>query len=139
MHTYRSLVDKPADKRTIVVDSQGKEITTDTCATGQELQSTPIPYQSVLSTAEASETSGIAAILEQREARYGGFKSNSIVAQQLKTVLQTHPKWPELAPFHQEALHQILSKVSRAIFNPDYIDNWIDIAGYATLVSRELE
>jgi hypothetical protein len=112
--------------------------TTPTCDTGQQNLSISTPSHQGICISEQNETTGIDAILAQREARYGGFRNNAIIAQSLKSVLQTHPSWGSLDPFHQEALHQILSKVSRLVFNPNYLDNWTDIAGYATLVIKEL-
>jgi hypothetical protein len=119
--------------------SGGKLPTTLMLGTALPSPSCLIPCPPGLSTNEPSVTSGIDAILDARQARYGGFRNNSEVAQKLKSVLTTHPAWESLDPWHQEALHQILSKVSRLIFNPNYLDNWVDIAGYATLVVKELE
>lgn len=34
---------------------------------------------------------------------------------------------------------EMLGKIVRAMFNPDSLDNWKDIAGYAELVVREME
>ena len=43
-------------------------------------------------------------------------------------------------PDQREALEMIQHKVARILNgDPTYTDNWIDIAGYATLVANRLE
>ena len=78
-------------------------------------------------------------ILNERGARYGSFEDNAAVAQHLKEVLT----WcdPErLTPSQREALDMIFSKISRIISgDAGYVDTWVDIAGYAQLVAKELE
>jgi hypothetical protein len=47
--------------------------------------------------------------------------------------------WTGLAPDQQEALEMIQHKIARILNgDPDYFDNWHDIAGYATLVAMRL-
>jgi hypothetical protein len=39
----------------------------------------------------------------------------------------------------KEGLHMILHKIGRIVNgDPDYVDSWLDIAGYATLVADYL-
>jgi hypothetical protein len=77
--------------------------------------------------------------LEERGTRYGELIDNGGVAQALKKVFRAAPNWSRLAADQQEALDQIASKVSRALTgDPEYSDNWHDIAGYATLVDERL-
>lgn len=103
-------------------------------------QSYSIPQESVICTAPQSEKTGIEGILDRREARYGGFRNNCRIAQGMKLLVQSGSQWGELAPFQQEALHHILSKISRIVCGDVlYKDNWTDIAGYATLVEKELD
>ena len=48
-------------------------------------------------------------------------------------------KWDALKPDQQEALEMMAAKVSRILIgDPDYADNWDDIAGFATLVANRL-
>jgi GTP1/Obg family GTP-binding protein len=78
--------------------------------------------------------------LEARGKRYGSFMGHSQVTQALKIVMQEHPKWAQLQPYHKEALDMIVHKIGRVLNgDPDYIDNWHDIAGYAVLVEQILK
>jgi len=78
-------------------------------------------------------------ILQARGERYGAFADNALVAQQIKHALKLGPNVLCLADDQMEALHQIASKISRIVTgDPDYVDNWDDIAGYAKLVADRL-
>ncbi len=80
--------------------------------------------------------------LEERGLKYGEFKGNAGIAQALKDVmrLQNPSGWDRLATDQKEALEVIASKIGRMINgNPDYADNWHDIAGYALLVESRLK
>lgn len=87
----------------------------------------------------------VEALLDERGAvyeGYGKFKDLAEVAQRFKDSLQyfliTRNKY--LAPDQHEALDMIFHKVARIINgDADYVDNWKDIAGYATLISDRLE
>ena len=73
--------------------------------------------------------------LAERGDRYGTFADNASVSQYLKGVIEEHHKWDSLKYYQKEALTIIMQKVSRILNgDPDYTDNWHDIAGYATLV-----
>lgn len=79
-------------------------------------------------------------ILEQREKSYGDFTINASFAQQIKGVYLRAHRWPLVAPYICEALHQIASKISRILSGGwTHVDTWRDIAGYATLVADQLE
>lgn len=79
-------------------------------------------------------------ILAARGSVYGPFIDNAACSQELKSVIQAHRKQRPLAPDIQEALDMIAFKISRILTgNPAYVDNWRDIAGYATLVANRLE
>lgn len=48
--------------------------------------------------------------------------------------------WSRLAPDQAQALDTIADKIARILNgDPNYDDNWRDIAGYATLVLKRLE
>lgn len=91
---------------------------------------TPAPVQSVDS------------ILEERGARYGKFIDHATIAQKLKQAVQNHRAQRQsfaLAPDQQEAIDMILHKIARIVNgDPDYVDSWSDIAGYAQLVADRL-
>ena len=75
--------------------------------------------------------------LTERGEKYGAFKDNSEIAQRLKGVLND---WDgELSYSQKEAIEVIFQKISRILTgDPDYIDNWHDIQGYAKLIEDEL-
>jgi len=80
-------------------------------------------------------------ILEQRGSRYGRFRDNAEISQALKVTIHEHPQsnFAMLAADQQEALDQFACKISRLLVgDPDYVDNWDDIAGYAKLVAERL-
>lgn len=92
---------------------------------------------------EASETRGVVEdTLTERGKNYGDFTDNSSVAQNIKLAMQESPRWRTgSVPFDMmEALDLIASKIGRMLSgNLNYIDNWHDIAGYATLIERRLK
>lgn len=86
--------------------------------------------------------------LDEREPRYGNFMGHARVSQLIQEIMITsyelaHPgkKWTIDVSFDQrESLLMISNKLGRIINgDPDYIDTWHDIAGYATLVANRLE
>lgn len=82
----------------------------------------------------------VEATLQERGARYGNFMEHAVIAQALLDILRGSPGWEEMAPDQRQALGAICDKLGRmANGDPHYIDNWQDIAGYATLVRHRLE
>ena len=84
----------------------------------------------------------VKATLAERGDRYGTFDGHAEIAQRLKGITRHFEavRACDLHPDQREALEMIMHKVAR-ILNGDtnYIDNWVDIAGYATLVADRLE
>lgn len=77
-------------------------------------------------------------ILAQRQKTHGDFKNHAVISQELKAVLWKHD-FQDLEPHQVEALEMICHKIARILNgNPNYRDHWDDIAGYATLVPKEL-
>jgi len=90
----------------------------------------------------AKSAQEIDAILNERATTYGSFKDVAEVAQEIKALIHTHLNATDkvLDPDQMEALDMIASKLGRIINgNADYVDSWIDIAGYAQLVADRLE
>lgn len=80
-------------------------------------------------------------MLAGREARYGSFEGNAEISQAIKRVIHSAVKARNkvLEDDQLEALEMIAHKIARIINgDPGYADNWIDIAGYATLVAGRL-
>lgn len=83
---------------------------------------------------------GVDKVLGERGTVYGRFETNATMAQELKDVLAYYASQGTLDPYMVEAIQQILSKISRIVCgNPNYKDNWTDIAGYSTLVAKILD
>jgi len=81
-------------------------------------------------------------VLQERGSRYGSFSNHARICQTLKAVINTNliSINKNLAPDQQQALDVICDKIARMINgDPDYLDNWVDIAGYAKLVADRLE
>lgn len=76
--------------------------------------------------------------LQARGSVYGPFVKNAVVSQKLKYVLEALTTAP-LEEDQAEALAMICFKISRIVTgDPNYRDNWVDIAGYAMLVADRL-
>ncbi len=86
-----------------------------------------------------AETDSIDSTLKERGSRYGEYKDNARVAQEIKRVMKSGTNSGDLRDIQREALEVIAAKIARIVNgDPDYIDNWHDIAGYARLVEIEL-
>lgn len=81
-------------------------------------------------------------VLADRDGKYGKFADVAATSRQFRHITgeTVERKGTALADDQVEALAMIYMKIARIINgNPDYADNWIDIAGYATLVANRLE
>lgn len=78
--------------------------------------------------------------LTERGERYGSFEGYAITSGVLNRCVSNHSEGNEDLEFiHLEAIRMIMSKIARILNgNPNYADNWHDIAGYATLVEKHL-
>ena len=84
----------------------------------------------------------IDATLAERGARYGTFQGHAEISQKLKGVLRHFEaqRGCDLDPDQREALEMMMHKVARIINgDPDYVDSWVDIAGYTQLVADRLQ
>jgi hypothetical protein len=73
-------------------------------------------------------------ILAEKEKTHGQFTITSEVSQELKRALRRFAKWEALSSEQKEALDSICVKLARIVSgNPDEVDHWIDIMGYAKL------
>lgn len=80
-------------------------------------------------------------ILTERGKEYGPFLGHAQITQTLKRVIAAHARLRgvALALDQHEALDMICHKIGRIVNgNPDHIDSWDDIAGYARLVADRL-
>ena len=76
--------------------------------------------------------------LEQRSERYGEFKDVAETTYQLQEALRRSQS-KTMTSSQIIALDMICNKIARIVNgDPNYVDNWHDIAGYATLIEKEL-
>lgn len=82
----------------------------------------------------------VSTFLDERHKRYGAFKDHADIAQSIKYVMYNQDKWEILKADQKESLEMIAHKIARILNgDPDYDDNWVDIAGYAKLVADRLQ
>lgn len=76
--------------------------------------------------------------LAERGGRYGGFKDHARIAQNIKRGFMCSG-YDNLPDMHRQALEVIADKIARILNgDPNYLDNWHDIQGYARLVEVQL-
>lgn len=81
----------------------------------------------------------VQALITERGSRYGKFADGATIMRDLKHVMHEVDGWNNLTPSQKEALDMIQHKIGRILNgDPNYDDNWKDIAGYATLIVEEL-
>lgn len=79
-------------------------------------------------------------VLVERGKRYGNYLEQTKISSALTDVLVESAGDKHLQTDQEDALFMICVKIARIINgDPDYADNWRDIAGYATLVAERLE
>ena len=79
-------------------------------------------------------------ILQERGDNYGDFITQAYLSQQLKALVVKGENWGDMRPFQAEAMSMIIHKIARIINgDPDYVDSWRDVEGYAKLVADILE
>jgi len=91
---------------------------------------------------QGAPTDGIDATLAERGTKYGKFIDQAAVTYKLKNVLREHSGVHSKSYSYDqaEALDMICVKLGRIVNgDADYADSWVDIAGYAKLVSDRLQ
>ena len=91
-------------------------------------------------------SAGADATLAERGARYGDFTDRARIADALHGILigdtpagKFNTSWGTMKPFQRQALRVIVDKLARILnVDPDYVDNWHDIQGYAKLAEDRL-
>ena len=78
--------------------------------------------------------------LNERGARYGNYSDVSGTTQQLMSIVECGTNYEHLNAEQKTSLFMICNKIARAVNgDPNYIENWHDIAGYSTLAERVCE
>lgn len=83
-------------------------------------------------------------MLEERGSRYGNYAEQTEIIHEIIEGIHSAGNagmnMLEMKPDQKDALYMIIVKISRILNgDPDYADNWEDIAGYATLVADRLK
>lgn len=78
--------------------------------------------------------------LNERGARYGNYSDVAGTTQQLMAIVECGANYEHLNAEQKTSLFMICNKIARAVNgDPQYFDNYRDIAGYATLAERACE
>ena len=88
------------------------------------------------------EDTNIDETLDARAQDYGKFKDGAALMQAMKRTLADHALRHNktFADDQWEALEMIVHKIGRIVNgNPDKVDHWVDIAGYAKLIADRLQ
>ena len=91
---------------------------------------------------EAPATTSVDNVLDDRAKDYGKFIEGAEIMQMLKRLVHNYieDRGTPLAFDQREAIDMIIHKLGRIINgNPDKVDHWVDVAGYAKLVADRLE
>lgn len=73
--------------------------------------------------------------LVERGGRYGRFSDNATISNAVLNILRATAGWSRFQPDQIVATEIIVQKLARALSgDPNYDDNWRDIAGYAQLI-----
>lgn len=73
-------------------------------------------------------------VLSQRGGTHGDFEVGAQVAQRLKSILHSSPRWEAMSLAQREALENVTGKLARILTgDPDFLDHYRDIIGYTQL------
>lgn len=84
---------------------------------------------------------GVRDTLQERAKTYGSFSNGvTIEAEIMRVITERYKKerGKAMDPICIQWLNHIAIKLSRLSMTPTHIDSWHDIAGYATLIEKEL-
>lgn len=109
----------------------------------EEVAGEPLPIPPLtLTVSSPGNTISVDRVLDSRALDYGAFKNGAALMQGMKRLMADHAQQhgKTFADDQWEALEMIVHKIGRIVNgNPDKVDHWTDIAGYATLVADRLE
>jgi hypothetical protein len=79
-------------------------------------------------------------LLAERGKTHGDYLEHSACTQAILDVCMAQRNWAALPPAMKETLHMIAHKAGRILTGNPYIeDHYDDIAGYARLISQNME
>ena len=98
------------------------------------------PFMCLCADVEVVGMSEIDSTLNERGARYGNYSDVAGTTQQLMAIVECGANYEHLNAEQKTSLFMICNKIARAVNgDPQYFDNYRDIAGYATLAERACE
>jgi hypothetical protein len=78
--------------------------------------------------------------LAERHGQYGHYTYVSKTSQLLKRTIRESPNYQTMPAYMNESLDMICNKLARILSGNYYLrDSWLDIEGYAKLVTDELD
>jgi hypothetical protein len=116
-----------------------REVRQTICGETINLEDAPLP-ESAESVSANVNKSDIDATLDERGKRYGSYMEKAFIIQEIKRILRSASSWERMDPDMQESLDMVIHKIGRIVTgDPEYLDSWIDVIGYAKLVADRLE
>lgn len=78
-------------------------------------------------------------LLSTRGKTHGEYRDHARITQRLKDIMRAEPGWGRLSDIQKETLEMNAHKIGRILAgDPNFVDHWDDIAGYAKLVSQRI-
>lgn len=78
--------------------------------------------------------------INNREPLYGNFANRARIAIGIKNAMHIAQGWSQLSDAQKQSLDTIADKISRILNgDPNHLDSWHDIAGYAQLVEQDIK
>lgn len=75
-----------------------------------------------------------------RPSTHGPFSENARISQGIKQLIQSGAGYALMDDNQKEVLDMVAHKLSRiAAGDPNTLDHWVDLAGYASIEVRELQ
>lgn len=94
-----------------------------------------ILYHTIRSFMSDTKNDPIYQMLLERGKTHGSFEIQADISQQFKDVYKKYTV--NLNSQQREAIEMILHKIARILAgNPDHLDHWLDISGYAALIHK---
>jgi hypothetical protein len=76
----------------------------------------------------------IAEVLKEREGQHGSFEMYAQMMCEFDLLMESGPSLEKMIPPQTQAVRMIFSKLARILCgDPNLLDHWIDIQGYARL------
>jgi hypothetical protein len=79
------------------------------------------------------------ALINEREKTHGSFHVAAPIMEAILAIYEASPNWHKLTPMQKQTLRMFAHKSGRLLVgNPNYLDHWVDLEGYAHLIVIEL-